>query len=129
MGQFIPSPAQGVWNLGPFPLRAYALCIITGIIVAIYVAEKRWIRRGGTPGAYLAARRRRMSFREVLDVVAPAVAVAQGIGRWGNWFNQELFGTPTTLPWGLRIDGSWTSSVDLGAHAAHELHPLAPASS
>lgn len=38
------------------------------------------------------------------DVAAPAVALAQAIGRWGNWANQEAFGTPTSLPWGLAID-------------------------
>jgi prolipoprotein diacylglyceryl transferase len=38
-----------------------------------------------------------------MDAVAPGLLLAQGIGRWGNWFNQELFGKPTTLPWGLKI--------------------------
>jgi prolipoprotein diacylglyceryl transferase len=41
---------------------------------------------------------------DFLDSLAPAVPVAQAIGRWGNYFNQELFGTPTNLPWGLEID-------------------------
>lgn len=41
---------------------------------------------------------------DLLDSVAPAVPAAQAIGRWGNYFNQELFGTPTDLPWGLEID-------------------------
>jgi prolipoprotein diacylglyceryl transferase len=40
----------------------------------------------------------------ILDVVAPALPLAQAIGRWGNWFNQELFGRPSTLPWAVRID-------------------------
>ena len=40
----------------------------------------------------------------MLDALAPGVLVAQAIGRWGNWFNQELFGKPTDLPWGLKID-------------------------
>ena len=39
----------------------------------------------------------------MLDAIAPAILVAQAIGRLGNWFNQELFGRPTTLPWGLEI--------------------------
>lgn len=43
-------------------------------------------------------------FGAVADVIAPALLVAQAIGRIGNWFNQELFGKPTSLPWGLRID-------------------------
>jgi prolipoprotein diacylglyceryl transferase len=40
----------------------------------------------------------------ILDAMAPGIALAQAIGRWGNWFNQELFGEPTTLPWALEID-------------------------
>lgn len=66
----------------------------------------------GIPGGLLAgvltgvwlARRRGLPAGELLDVVAPAIPVAQAIGRLGNWFNQELFGGPTDLPWGLRID-------------------------
>lgn len=50
---YIPSPAQGVWQIGPFPLRAYALCIILGIVVAIWWGERRWRERGGQPGAIL----------------------------------------------------------------------------
>jgi phosphatidylglycerol---prolipoprotein diacylglyceryl transferase len=44
------------------------------------------------------------SIRLFMDAVAPGLLLAQGIGRWGNWFNQELFGKPTSLPWGLEID-------------------------
>jgi prolipoprotein diacylglyceryl transferase len=40
----------------------------------------------------------------VMDAIAPGLLIAQAIGRWGNWFNQELFGKPTTAPWGLKID-------------------------
>lgn len=66
----------------------------------------------GIPGGLLAgvvagvvlARRRGLPANELLDVVAPAIPLAQAIGRLGNWFNQELFGRPTSLPWGLRID-------------------------
>ena len=47
---FIPSPSQGVWHLGPLPIRAYALCIIAGVIVAIWLGERRWVARGGTKG-------------------------------------------------------------------------------
>jgi prolipoprotein diacylglyceryl transferase len=158
----IPSPSTNIWHIGAFPLRAYALCIIAGIIVALIIATRRWRARGGTAdsmelvvvvavpfgilgarlyhvitdyqlyfgpgrqpldalkiwqgglgiwgavafgvlGAYLVARRRNMVFPAVLDAVAPALLVAQAIGRLGNWFNQELFGRPTTLPWGLEI--------------------------
>jgi prolipoprotein diacylglyceryl transferase len=160
---FIPSPDQGVWHLGPLPLRAYALCIIAGVVVAIWIGEKRWAARGGRPGvvgdiaiwavpfglvggrlyhvitdyklyfgdgqdpvaalyvwqgglgiwgaialgalgAYIGARRAGVRFPPVADALAPGIVVAQAIGRWGNWFNQELFGRPTTLPWGLEID-------------------------
>lgn len=59
---------------------------------------------GGAVGAWIAARRRGIDFAAFADAVAPAVAVGQAIGRIGCWFNQELYGRPTTLPWGLRID-------------------------
>ena len=45
-----PSPSQGVWHLGPFPVRAYALCIIAGIVLAVWLGERRWVARGGRPG-------------------------------------------------------------------------------
>ena len=73
---------------------------------------KVWEGGLGIPGGLLAgvgagvllARRRGLPTARLLDVVAPAIPVAQAIGRLGNWFNQELFGRPTDLPWGLRID-------------------------
>jgi prolipoprotein diacylglyceryl transferase len=158
----IPSPSTNIWYIGAFPLRAYALCIIAGIIVALIIATRRWQARGGTAdsmelmvvvgvpfgivgarlyhvitdyqlyfgpgrqpldalkiwqgglgvwgaiafgvlGGYLVARRRKIAFPAVLDAIAPAILVAQAIGRLGNWFNQELFGRPTALPWGLEI--------------------------
>jgi prolipoprotein diacylglyceryl transferase len=66
----------------------------------------------GIPGGLVAgvvtgvvlARRRGLPAARLLDVVAPAIPIAQAIGRLGNWFNQELFGRPTTLPWGLHVD-------------------------
>jgi prolipoprotein diacylglyceryl transferase len=66
----------------------------------------------GIPGGLLAgvlvgvwlAKRRGLPVPTILDVVAPAIPVAQAIGRLGNWFNQEVFGRPTDLPWGLEID-------------------------
>ena len=159
----IPSPSDGVWNLGPLPLRGYALCIIAGIILAIWIGERRWVARGGRPGdvqdvsvwavpfglvgarAYhvatdwekyfgddnnpvtalyvwrgglgvwgavamgavgvlVAARLKGIKVLPLLDAMAPGVLVAQALGRWGNWFNQELYGKPTDLPWGLEID-------------------------
>jgi prolipoprotein diacylglyceryl transferase len=59
---------------------------------------------GGAVGAIVMSRRKRLDTVLVLDAMAPGVAVAQAIGRWGNWWNQELFGRPTDLPWGLEID-------------------------
>ncbi|MCW2769125.1 MAG: prolipoprotein diacylglyceryl transferase [Aeromicrobium sp.] len=160
---FIPSPSQGVWHLGPLPLRAYALGIIIGALVAIWIGERRFQARGGRAGligdvaiwaipfgivgarvyhvatdpelyfgdgrhvvdvlkvwqgglgiwgavaggalgAYIACRRYDVSFAMVADALAPGLLVAQAIGRLGNYFNQELFGRPTTKPWGLEID-------------------------
>ncbi len=159
----IPSPSQGIWHLGPVPIRAYALCIILGIIAAVWIGERRWVARGGKAGEmqdlalwavpfgivggrlyhvitdhdlYFGEGRhavdalkiwhgglgiwgaiilgavgvmiggRVMGIRVLpaLDALAPGVLVAQAIGRFGNWFNQELFGKPTDLPWALEID-------------------------
>ena len=162
--QYIPSPQQGVWNVGPFPIRAYALAIIVGIVVAVWMGNRRYVARGGAPGtitdiavwavpfgilggrlyhvlsdhqlyfgeggsgisgairvwdgglgiwgaiamgtlgAWIGARRKGIALLPILDAVAPGVALAQAIGRLGNYFNQELFGSPTDLPWGLQID-------------------------
>jgi prolipoprotein diacylglyceryl transferase len=49
-------------------------------------------------------RREGVRVRDMMDAVAPGLLLAQGIGRWGNWWNQELYGKPTDLPWGLKID-------------------------
>ena len=160
----IPSPSQSVWYLfGVVPIRAYALAIMTGIVVALVMTRHRWKQRGGDPddvleivfwavpfgilggriyhlitspdayfgpggdpwkafaiwegglgiwgaialgavGAWIGARKQKVSFVVFADAVAPGLLVAQAIGRLGNWFNQELFGSATTLPWGLRID-------------------------
>ncbi|MEU7407448.1 prolipoprotein diacylglyceryl transferase [Streptomyces sp. NPDC044948] len=77
-------------------------------IRALYVWEGGlgiWgaIALGGV-GAWIGCRRRRIPLPAFADAIAPGIAVAQAIGRWGNWFNQELYGRPTTLPWGLEID-------------------------
>ena len=159
----LPSPAQGVWNLGVFPIRGYALAIIVGIFAAIIIGNRRYVARGGqagvitdcaiwavpfgivggrlyhvltswgtyfgpngepsraikvwegglgiwgavlfgSVGVWIGARRKGLILPPIADAVAPGLAVAQAIGRWGNWFNQELVGRPTTLPWGLEID-------------------------
>jgi prolipoprotein diacylglyceryl transferase len=157
-----PSPDRGVWHIGPIPIRAYALCIIAGIIVALWWSERRWVARGGTKGtvidvavfavpfglvggrlyhvitdhqlyfgegknpinalkiwdgglgiwgavalgglgAYIACRRKGIPLPAMADTMAPALVTAQAIGRIGNYFNQELYGAHTTLPWGLEI--------------------------
>ena len=59
---------------------------------------------GGALGAAVGARRHGLAPAVMFDVLAPALIAAQAIGRWGNYFNQELFGGPTSLPWGIRID-------------------------
>jgi prolipoprotein diacylglyceryl transferase len=158
----IPSPDRGVWYLGPVPIRAYALCIIAGIVVAVLWGERRYVARGGEAGvvtdvavfavpfglvggrlyhvitdwqtyfgpggnpidalkiwqgglgiwgavalgavgAWIGCRRRGVPLPFFADAVAPGIVTAQAIGRIGNWFNQELYGAPTTLPWGLEI--------------------------
>ncbi|MEU9592236.1 prolipoprotein diacylglyceryl transferase [Streptomyces sp. NPDC048193] len=62
----------------------------------------------GALGAWIGARRRGIPMPAYADAVAPGIAIAQALGRWGNWFNQELYGKPTDLPWALKI----TSSAD-----------------
>ncbi|WP_439331508.1 prolipoprotein diacylglyceryl transferase [Nonomuraea candida] len=71
----------------------------------------------GALGVWLAARRRGLSMGALADTIAPGIAFAQAIGRWGNWFNQELYGSPTTLPWGLEID------IDHGGEPGVLYHP------
>jgi prolipoprotein diacylglyceryl transferase len=58
---------------------------------------------GGALGAWVVCRRERTRLAPVAGAVAPALAFAQSIGRWGNWFNQQLYGHPTTLPWAVEI--------------------------
>lgn len=63
---------------------------------------------GGFIGAavvgYIYVRRKKLNFWDYADVAGPALMIAQGIGRWGNYINQELYGPPTDLPWGILID-------------------------
>jgi phosphatidylglycerol:prolipoprotein diacylglycerol transferase len=59
---------------------------------------------GGALAAFIYLRRNGLSFATWVDIIAPGLILAQGIGRWGNFVNQELYGAPTTLPWGLYID-------------------------
>lgn len=158
----IPSPPQGVWHLGPIPIRAYALCIVAGIIVALLMTQRRYVARGGNPdtvwdaaiviipagviggriyhvitdndkyfcdtcnpvdalkitngglgiwgavalgtlAVWVMFRIKKIPMAPFADAVAPGLILAQGIGRLGNWFNQELYGAPTTVPWALDI--------------------------
>lgn len=77
----------------------------------------------GSIGIFIACRRSRVRFLSFADALAPGMLIAQAFGRLGNYFNQELFGTPTTLPWGLQIDSSQPAfPADLPANTL--FHPL-----
>nr|WP_305085957.1 prolipoprotein diacylglyceryl transferase [Corynebacterium sp. CCUG 51687] len=158
----IPSPPQGVWHIGWLPVRAYALCIITGILLAMWVGTRRYRARGGDPdviwdaaivaipmgiiggrlyhvltdhdkyfgpgkdplqalnitagglgiwgavalgaaSVWLLLRWKKIAVGPVADALAPGIVLAQAVGRLGNWFNQELYGAETTVPWALDI--------------------------
>src|SRR5262249_4368694 len=83
------------------------------------LAIPRGLLLGGTLGAH-AARRRGLPVLRTLDLVAPAGALAQAIGRWGNFFNEEAFGAPTNLPWGLYIS---PEHRPLAYKAVERFHP------
>jgi prolipoprotein diacylglyceryl transferase len=182
---YIPSPSDGVWHLGPVPIRGYALCIIIGIFAAAVLADRRYRARGGAlgvineistwavpfglvggriyhvitdwsdyfgkggspirslevwkgglgiPGAvalgalgvFIACRRRGVLMPPVADCMAPGLVLAQGIGRWGNWFNQELYGRPTHLPWAVRIDAAHQCGVITKAYETAAVQALCP---
>lgn len=74
----------------------------------------------GALGAWIGCRRNGIRFAPFMDAVAPGLLVAQAIGRFGNWFNQELFGRPTDLPWGLQID---VANRPVGFEDAATFHP------
>ncbi len=74
----------------------------------------------GVAVGVLVARRRGLSMAGAMDVMVPTIPVAQAIGRWGNWFNQEVFGRPTDLPWALEIDAAHRPS---GYSEAATFHP------
>jgi len=160
----IPSPTVSAINAGPLTFHFYALCIIIGIVIAVRVGDKRFVKRGGdlgdvatiafwsvpagiiggriyhvltswgsfsspldaiaiwrgglgiwgaislgTVGAWVGYRQLLKSkphlptFGAFLDALAPGVVLAQAVGRWGNWFNVELFGKPLTAPWALQV--------------------------
>jgi prolipoprotein diacylglyceryl transferase len=78
------------------------------------------VMAGGLLGVIVACRIRHIEIPLMTDAIVPGLLVAQAIGRWGNWFNQELFGEPTTLPWGLEIDPAHRPA---GYHAYATFHP------
>lgn len=159
----IPSPEISSFEIGPLRIHFYALCIIAGIVAAVFLTNARLTRRGaekwvvidiallavplaiigariyhvlthpgfyfgegadlwavfriweggiaiygaligGAIGAWLGCRWTGIRFWTFADALAPGLLLAQAMGRFGNWFNQELFGLPTDLPWGLEID-------------------------
>jgi prolipoprotein diacylglyceryl transferase len=75
----------------------------------------------GVLAGAVVVRRSGNSVRRFLDVVAPGLLLAQAVGRWGNWFNQELYGEPTDLPWGLEID---LANRPIGFLDAETFHPV-----
>ncbi|MEY4423362.1 MAG: hypothetical protein RLZZ258_465 [Actinomycetota bacterium] len=77
---------------------------------------------GGAAGAWIGAKRAGVKFWSFADAVAPGILLAQAIGRWGNYFNQELFGTPTDLPWALEISGA-NSAIPQGIPLGTTYHP------
>jgi len=164
MRKFIPTPSSSTLELGFFTIHFYALSILLGIVVAIWLTKRRYSDLGGNPneisdlalvlvpagiiggriyhvitspqnyfgkngspiqaleiwrgglgiwgaiaGGALAAfiffkvKKMTLTFYQLADAIAPGLLIAQGIGRFGNWFNGELFGRPTSLFWALEI--------------------------
>ena len=169
MTAYLPSPTVAAFHLGPLTVRAYALCILAGIVLAVWLTGRRLAQRGvdsgvaldvsayavilgiiggrlyhvittpepywgkgghpidalkiwngglgiwgaialGALGVWIGCRRANVPFLLFADAAVPGVAFAQAIGRWGNWFNNELFGGPTDKPWGLTIH-CWDESL------------------
>jgi len=75
----------------------------------------------GAVGAIICAKRKGIKLLPVLDAMAPGVLVAQAIGRWGNWFNEELFGKPTDLPWALSVSDE--TALKAGYEPGTTFHP------
>lgn len=159
----IPSPGVSYVDLGPLRIHFYALCILAGIVAAVWLTSRRLTRRGGESGlvldialwtvpfgivggrlyhvvthptdyffpgadlwktfyvwegglaifgaiifggigAVIACHLAGIRFLSFADALAPGMLIAQALGRFGNYFNHELFGAPTTLPWGLQIE-------------------------
>ncbi len=90
-------PITAILPLTVLPDGSFAFAGFTGLGVPGGIVT-------GTIAAWLYIRYKHQSFPQWADVVAPGLFVMQAIGRWGNFFNQELYGPPTTLPWGIKID-------------------------
>ncbi|WP_457971749.1 prolipoprotein diacylglyceryl transferase [Arthrobacter sp. D1-17] len=185
----IPSPDWSGFDIplpwGSLRIHAYALCILAGIVVGLWLTSVRWARRGapegsvwdiaiwaipfgiiggrlyhvfsspdayfgpgfdgtgdlslipqiqrgglgiwgavvlGAFGAWIGCRRAGVKLTGFMDAAAPGLLLAQAIGRWGNYFNQELFGGPTTLPWGLQVDAD-NANFPSGYPADTLFHP------
>ena len=177
----IPSPDVSSFELGPIRVHFYALFILIGIALAIWIGSRRFKQRGGqsgmildialwavpfgivggrifhvlthwdyyfyagadltkvfavwegglaifgalilgSVGAFIGARTAGIKFLAFADAIAPGVLVAQAIGRIGNYFNNELFGLPTMLPWGLEISTA-NPAYPAGLPAGVLFHP------
>lgn len=165
---YIPSPTISQFSIGPVTIHIYALCILMGIVLAVWITTTRWKKLGGnfdqvlditlvsvpagiigarlyhiitTPerffgpdgdwaemfriwngglgiwggvlfgalAAWAWCRHKHYPMALLADAIAPGLLVAQAVGRLGNWFNQELYGAPTTLPWGLKLNMEGTT--------------------
>jgi prolipoprotein diacylglyceryl transferase len=159
---FIPSPTVSAFSIGPLTIHFYALAILSGIVLAVWLTDRRLSARGGGSektldvvmwavpfgivggrayhvitdyqlyfgpgqdpwdafriwegglgiwgavalgalGAWIGCRRNGIPLPAFADAAAPGLIFAQAIGRWGNWFNNELYGSPTDVPWKLEI--------------------------
>ena len=185
----IPSPDWSGFDIplpwGSLRIHAYALCILAGIVVGLWLTSVRWAKRGapegsvwdiaiwaipfgiiggrlyhvfsspdayfgpgfdgtgdlslipqiqrgglgiwgavvlGAFGAWIGCRRAGVKLTAFIDAAAPGLLLAQALGRWGNYFNQELFGGPTTLPWGLQVDAD-NANFPAGYPADTLFHP------
>ena len=171
----IPSPPINIIEVGPLDIHFYGILIGLGVIVAMMITERRYLRYGGDPkdvekaafwavvigflgartayvsthlyrfegrwlhvlaiwegglaffggltGGAIAAiwvmKKRRGDFPAFADAVAVGLPAAQAIGRLGNYFNQELFGTSSDLPWGLEIASRYRPSDYIDATTFH----------
>ena len=165
---YIPSPTISQFSIGPVTIHIYALCILMGIVLAVWITTTRWKKLGGnfdqvlditlvsvpagiigarlyhiitTPerffgpdgdwaemfriwngglgiwggvlfgalAAWAWCRHKHYPMALLADAIAPGLLVAQAVGRLDNWFNQELYGAPTTLPWGLKLNMEGTA--------------------